>query len=117
MLLRVTQLREELKSVVERLLAGGNEVSLDAIGEAIGVRAVSVPEVDAIIQALEDAGRNVIGAGELRGEDSLRAVVSSIRSLSGSLGRKPSPAEIAEHAGISVEQVRHALFLARIMQR
>jgi hypothetical protein len=113
----VTQLRAELRKIVEQLLAGGDDVSIDAIGEAIGVRAVSVPEVDAIIQALEDAGRTVVGAGELRGEESLRAVVGSIRTLSGSLGRKPSSMEIAEHAGLTVEQVRHALFLARIMQR
>lgn len=93
------------------------EVSLDAIGEALGVRAVSVDEVDAIIQALEDAGRSVVGAGELRGEASLRAVVTSIRALSGSLGRRPTPAEIAQHAGLTLAQVRHALFLARIMQR
>ena len=106
--------------MVEQLLAGSvgsGEISIDVIGDAIGVRAVSVQEVDAIVQALEDAGRTVVGAGELRGEESLRAVLGSIRSLTGALGRKPSQAEIAEHAGLSIEQVRHALFLVRIMQR
>jgi hypothetical protein len=33
------------------------------------------------------------------------------------LGRRPNVAEIASLAGLSVEQVKHALVLARIMQR
>jgi len=116
----VAQLRAELQTVLTQLLeqsASSGEVSLDAIGDAIGVRAVSTEEVDALLQSLEDAGRAVVGASDLRGEASLRAVVTSIRSLSGSLGRRPNTAEIAEHSGLSPERVRHALFLARIMQR
>jgi len=116
----VPDLRAELKLIVDDLLrssADAGEVSLDAIGDAIGVRAVSMDEVDAMIEALESAGRAVVGAGDLRGEASLRAVVTSIRALSGSLGRRPNHREIADHASLTLEQVRHALFLARIMQR
>ena len=113
-------LRPELKVIVERLLQSSlhsGEVTLDAVGEALGVRAVTVDEVDTMILALEAAGRSVVGAGELQGEASLRAVISSIRALSGSLGRRPNPAEIAAHAGLTPEQVRHAEFVARVMQR
>ena len=113
-------LRPELNQIVEQLLQSSQDsgtVSLDAIGDALGVRAVSMDDVDAMFQALEGAGRTVVGAGELHGEASLRAVVTSIRALSGSLGRRPNATEIADHAGLTLEQVRHALFLARIMQR
>ena len=113
-------LRAELRRVVEVLLKGSassGEVTLDAIGDAIGVRAVSTEEVDAMLQALEAAGRVIGGAPDLKGEDSLRAVVASIRGLSEKLGRRPNHAEIASDSGLSPAQVRHALFLARIMQR
>jgi hypothetical protein len=116
----VPDLRPDLKRIVDVLLQrsrDSGQVSLDAIGEAVGVLAISTVEVDAMLEALESAGRAVVGAGELSGEASLRAVVTSIRALSGSLGRRPNHTEIANHAGLTLEQVRHALFLARIMQR
>jgi hypothetical protein len=110
----------ELQQVVEQLLRESEtagRVSLDQIGEAIGARAVSFVEVDAVMAALEQAGR-VVEAGEKpRGEEHLQVVVRSIRALTSQLGRRPNHAEIAEHAGLSSAEVSHALQLARIMQR
>jgi hypothetical protein len=117
----VSALRPELQTILESLLSAsvaGGEVSLDTLGDAIGAKAVSFPEVEALIAQLEAAGRKVIGSLEdLRGEEHLKAVITSVRSLRASLGRKPSMREIALHAGLSLEQVRHALSLAKIMQR
>ena len=92
-------------------------VSLDSIGEAVGDRTVSYVEVDAIIQALEDAGREVESGDKPQGEEHLREVIVSIRALTTQLGRRPNQAEIAAHSGLSTAQVSHALQLARIMQR
>ena len=47
----------------------------------------------------------------------LRRVLETARALVAELGRKPSVDEIAARSGLSPEHVRHALALARIMQR
>lgn len=117
---RVPPLRPELQEIVEELLrqsGPASQISLDSIGEAIGARAVSYVEVDAMIQALEDGGCVVESGEQPRGEHHLRAVVVSIRELKTQLGRRPTQSEIAEHAGLTSAQVRHALLLVRIMQR
>ena len=117
------RLRAELEAVVAALLASSErsrEVTLDAIGDAIGMRAVSHEEVDAILSALESRGRRVV-AGENEtgggGEDRLRTVVVTARALGAELGRRATIVEIAAKSGLSVGEVRQALFLARVIQR
>jgi DNA-binding MarR family transcriptional regulator len=113
-------LRSELQAVTEQLLRdseASGHVSLDQIGDAIGARAVSISEVDAVIDVLERAGRIVAPGDKPRGEAHLQAVVRSIRELSAQLGRRPTQVEIAERAGLTQSEVSHALQLARIMQR
>lgn len=115
-------LRAELQQVVERLLqesqaSGSDQISLDQLGDAVGTLAVSTADVDAMIEAIERAGR-VVAAGEKpRGEEHLHLVIRSIRELTTQLGRRPTQPEIAEHAGLTQTDVSHALQLARIMQR
>lgn len=116
----MTQLRRELRVIIDKLVAASEssrQVSLDALGQAIGVHAVSYAEVDAMISALEARNRRVEATTEGRGEEYLRLVVDAVRSLSRELGRRPSLAEIALRTRLSLDQVRHALLLARIMQR
>jgi hypothetical protein len=111
--------RSELQSIVDALLeasASSNEVTLDALGDAIGTRAITPPEIDAMISALEDAGRKVVGPQGGAGEDRLKKVVATARALGPELGRKPTVSEIADRAGLSVEDVRHALALLKVMQ-
>ena len=114
------KLRRELRAIVDRLVASSSasrNVSLDALGQAIGVRAVSYAEIDAMITALEARDRRVEAGSESRGEEYLRLVVTAVRTLSDELGRRPNLTEIALRTRLSLEQVRHALLLARIMQR
>jgi len=116
----VSTLRKELRAIVDRLIAtseASRQVSLDALGQAIGVQSISYAEIDAMISALEARGRKVEAASGGRGEEYLRLVVPAVRSLSSELGRRPSPSEISLRTRLSLEQVRHALLLARIMQR
>jgi hypothetical protein len=112
--------KPELKAVLDSLLAESkqtSEVSLDALGEALGTHAISTDDVDEIMRALEDAGRKVIGPEGGGGEDRLKVVLSTARALVAELGRKPRASEIAERSGLTVDEVRQALALSQVMQR
>jgi hypothetical protein len=114
------KLRGELEDVVAALLLGSErsrEVTLDAIGEAIGLRAVSHEDVDGILHALEARGRRILAPEGGGGEERLRTVVVTARALSSELGRRPAIAEIAARSGLAEGEVRQALFLARVIQR
>jgi hypothetical protein len=116
----VSNLRPELASVIEQLVAGSgavSEISLDALGDAIGTLSVSYPEIDLMISALEARGLTVVAPSNPRGEQHLREVLTTARSLSRELGRRPNIAEICERSQLDPEQVKHALMLARVMQR
>jgi sigma-70-like protein len=112
--------RAELQAIVDDLLAKSaesGEVHLDAVGEAIGARAITTPEIEAIFDALDGAGRKLVGPNGGAGEDRLKAVVAAARTLAASLARKPTVAEIAREAGLSEADVKHALELLKVMQR
>ena len=108
-------MKPELQAVLDALLAQSkdtSEVSLDALGEALGTHAISTDDVDEIMQALENAGRRVIGPEGGGGEEDLRIVVTTARTLMGELGRKPSVAEIAKRSGLTEEDIRACLAYA-----
>jgi hypothetical protein len=112
--------RPELRAIVDALLAASadsREIHLDAIGEAIGARSITTPEIEAIMNALDAAGRRLIGPQGGDGEDRLKTVVATARALAPELGRKPTVAAIAERSGLSQDEVRHALALVKVMQR
>jgi hypothetical protein len=108
----------DLKAIIAGLLALDSEaIDLDAIGEAIGDRAVSVDEIDQIIGTLEASGRRV-GAHETNPpSETLVRVVRAARELRTTLGRVPTSAEIAAHAQLEVAAVCGALLFVRVMQR
>jgi len=115
---------DELKRIVASLVNGtteGDVIDLDAIGEAIGTRLVTQTEIDMILTAIESTGRRVesknppVKPGE--GEATLKKVLTAARSLRSNLGRPARVDELAEATGLSVEAVKHALELAKIIQR
>lgn len=112
----------DLRRIVDDLTSRtneGDEIDLDAIGEAIGDRLVTQDDIASILDAIEERGRRVRAPSEERGdgEATLQRVLRSARVLRDVLGRAPRPVEIAEHAGLALEKVRHALELAKIIQR
>ncbi|MGO9712836.1 MAG: sigma-70 domain-containing protein [Polyangiaceae bacterium] len=118
--MRAPKLPPKLEPVLARLLAQSDRVrrvTLDAVGEAIGVVAVSTDDVDVLLGALEAAGCEVVGPEGARGVANLRRVLPAARALAATLGRPPTLAELSKQTGLSEEDVRHALALGRVMGR
>jgi hypothetical protein len=113
-------LPKKLEVVLVRLLANSaasGRVTLDEVGEAIGVVPVSTDDVDALLTALEEAGREVAGPEGARGVKNLQRVIPAARALAVSLGRAPTLVELAAQTGLSEDDVRHALALGRVLGR
>lgn len=116
----MSKLRAELEKVLNELLNASrttNVVTLDAVGDAIGARAISTDEIELLISRLEDAGRSVLAPQGGDGESWLHKVVDAARALTEELGRKPTANEVAQRAKLTTAQVRQALQLLTIMQR
>jgi hypothetical protein len=111
-------LPRKLEPVLARLLADSAKsggVTLDEVGEAIGAAAVSTDDVDALLTALESAGRTIVAPQGARGVGNLRRVLPAARALAASLARPPTVAELVRQTGLSEAEVRHALALAKVM--
>ena len=114
------RLRAELVAVIEGLLADRSPksaIELDAIGEAIGTRAISSEEIDGMLTTIEKRGHKVVTRGGGGGEAALKTVLTTARAMKAELGRVPRPSEIAERTKLPLIDVHHALSLARIIQR
>lgn len=110
----------EIEAVVAKLLAESEdtrEVELDRIGEAIGFAVAGSDDVERVLEALEKQGRRVVAPEGGGGERKLGRVLEAARDLRTKLGRTPRASEIAAAAGISEEDVKHALDLARVIGR
>jgi hypothetical protein len=113
-------LRPELVLVIDGLLADKppkSAIELDAIGVALGARAVGSDEIDAILTLIEKRGHRIVTRKGGGGEATLKTVLTTARTLKSELGRVPNAAEIAERTKLRLIDVQHALSLARIMQR
>ncbi|HEX7476751.1 MAG TPA: sigma-70 domain-containing protein [Polyangiales bacterium] len=114
----MTDLRPELAAIVERLLARHEQVvDLDSLADEIGVAAVNAQEIDAMLSALEHAGRSVGGPAASGPSAGLGQVLGAARRLRAELGRTPSATEIAASENLELSTVRTALLFARIVQR
>ena len=97
---------------------GAEVVSLDRVAEAIGAAPVTMQDIEAILDALEAAGRRVESKPELKDPPlALAQVLKAVRSFSAVSGRRPTLPEIAQHSGLSVGEVRFALLYARVLVR
>lgn len=111
--------RPLLETLLADLLAASEDartVRLDDIGAAIGTAAVSADEIDALIEALEGAGRTVGGAEGLTGIAALHQVVGAARRLA-AMGKRPNVADLVQATGLPDSEVRKALLFARVLGR
>jgi hypothetical protein len=110
----------ELAAAVARLLAASaasGTVTLDELGDAIDTLPVTTDEIDAVLAALEAAGRRVAPSDERDRMGDLRAVLAAARGLRLEQGRPPSTDDIAARSGLRASDVRTALLLARVLGR
>jgi len=129
------KMREKVRAVLESLLTGTEgAITLDALGDAIGAMSITQDEIDALMRALEEAGREIAsepGRGLGReggaaaepgaptwslGEETLKQVLDAARAMRAS-GRTPSPLDLARATGLPIGRVRNALALARVIAR
>ncbi|MBI2389814.1 MAG: hypothetical protein HYV09_09500 [Deltaproteobacteria bacterium] len=107
----------KLRAAVEGLLADHPErVPLDAIGDALGLT-TDTTEIEAVLDALEAAGRTIVAPEGARGVAALRKVVPAARAIARRTGRTAKVVEIAAETGLAEPEVRQALLLARVMGR
>ncbi len=109
-----------LRTALDALLANSEDsrrVTIDAIGDAVGTTAVDATQIDALLGALEAAGRTIDAPSGAQGVATLRKVVPVARAIARARGRTARVAEIAAEAGLSEDEVRRALLLARVMGR
>jgi hypothetical protein len=111
-------LRSDLEEILQRLLREHPErVTLDELGEAVGTAAITPPEIDELVSALEAEGRAVGLEATPGATEHLARALGAARELRQSLGRLPNAAEVAARAGLRPEDVRLALLFARVIQR
>lgn len=111
-------LRPEIAAIADALLRTHPEtIPLDAVGGALGALSVSPDEIDHLIAHLEAAGRRVEQSIAGSGTEKLQKVIAAARVLANQTGRAATRREIASHAGLTEDEVAHALSLAKVMQR
>jgi hypothetical protein len=113
-------MRPELETVVAALLARSEDhrtVTLDEVGDALGTEVASADDVDAILLALEAAGRSIVSTPGGDPKERLRSVLGAARDLQARTGRRPTPVEIAQETGLDESAVRAALMFGRVMGR
>ena len=113
-------MRAEVARVMASLLVTSEKsktISLDEIGEALGVMAITAEEIDVLVVTLESRGRRILGPSGGGGESRLKVVIATARDLRAELSRPPKPAEIAARASMTEQEVRHALALAKVISK
>ncbi len=88
-------------------------LTLDELAEELVRKPVSFADVEELVGALETAGIDLEGPGTPATPEELVRVLAAARAFTAQNGRRPTIAEIAEHAGISPIVVRRALHFGR----
>jgi hypothetical protein len=115
----VSDRRPEVQRVIDTLLAetpAGQEIALDRVGDLVGAQHFTHDEVDAVIAAVESAGRPVTAPRATARAD-LHSVLAAARAIERETGRRATVEAIATRTGLSIEAVRQALALGRVMGR
>jgi hypothetical protein len=113
----MSPLKPVVQEVVGALLATsevGGRVSVDAIAEQVGSRAVTQLDIEAIFDALEAQGREVWAPEGGDGVALLDEVLRAARSLR-SAGQAASPQAIATALERAVTEVHRALLFGKIL--
>ncbi len=107
----------ELLDAILAMSKPGDVVSLDVLAELQAPYGLSADEVDALIAAVEEAGRTVEADDSIRLREELALVLPRARAFVTEHGRRPSVDELAEACGVSAAVVRRALSFGRLIAR
>jgi len=110
-------MRPEVEAVLQFLLSSEpRELSLDAIGDAIGAMRITQDEIEQLLGAIENAGKT-IGGSSPQVRQHLRPVLEQARRLKLERQATPNVESIAEATGLSTTEVRAALLYAQVLGR
>ena len=110
----VLTLRPFLREIFDAIMvAHPDGLTLDVLSEELSTRAVTYGDIDEIIGALEEAGVNLEGPEPAARPEELFRVLTAARALAAETGKRPSPDEIAERAGLTAAAVRRSLRVGR----
>jgi hypothetical protein len=88
-------------------------LTLDELAEELVRKPVSFADVEELVGALEEAGIDLEGPGTPASPEELARVLVAARAFTAEHGRRPTIAELAEHAGLSPIVVRRALHFGK----
>ena len=109
--------RPVVVAILKRILETDSPViSLDFIGDAMGIETVSADEIDELFQGLEAAGRT-IGTLTPNVREHLGLVLREARQLKTVKHATPDVAAIAKAANLTPGEVRAALLYASVLSR
>lgn len=110
-------MRPVIAAILESLLKQEERVlSLDAVGEAVGIETIAPREIEELFQALENARRQ-IGTATPNVRQHLALVLREARRLRQQQHSVPDIVAIAAATGLAAGDVRAALLYASVLGR
>ena len=88
-------------------------LTLNVLAEELSTKPVSYADIEEIIGAIEEAGVDLEGPEPPGRPEELFRVLVAVRALTAETGKRPSPEEIAERAGLTPAAVRRSLRFGR----
>jgi hypothetical protein len=109
--------RRAIAAILSRILESESRVvSLDFIGETIGIEAITAAEIEELFRAIEGKGRT-IGTLTPNVREHLGLVLREARQLKSEKRETPDIAAIAKATGLSPGEVHAALLFASVLSR
>jgi hypothetical protein len=107
-------LSPHLQPIFDALMASYPDgLSLDELSEELLHKPVTFADIEELIGALEAEGVDLESPGSIAPPEELKLVLTTARELAQETGKRPSPVEISQRAGLSPIAVRRALRLGR----
>ena len=93
-----------------------HSITLDELGDVVGVRSITAAQIEALIVALEEAGVAVGGDQQPDLKQLLKTVLHTALMLR-KQGERPNAAKIAEKSGLSPSAVKIALLYSEVIRK
>ncbi|HET6148920.1 MAG TPA: sigma-70 domain-containing protein [Polyangia bacterium] len=109
-----TMLSAHLQEIFDAIMAAHPDgLTLNVLSEELANKPVTYADIEEIIGALEEAGVDLEAPEAPARPEELFRVLAAARALTAETGKRPSPEEIAERAGLTAAAVRRSLRFGR----